>query len=294
MGASIAGNPETLPITISGGQLSPVAWRSPVASAQVKGALLLAGVTGRVPVTIIEPVRSRDHTERLLESFGFRCTSLDTTVTFEPTGRVLPFDLQVPGDPSSAAFLVAAAVLGRSGSVQLGRIGLNSTRTGFLRVLQRMGAHVDRQNEHFMGGEPVGDLIASAGPLRATTVTADEVPSLVDEVPILACLAARAEGESRFHGLSELRVKESDRLSLLVENLRGVGVQASADGDDLIVVGTDRTLSGAVRTCGDHRIAMAFAVLACGQQLVIDDPHCADVSFPGFAAALAAVEREVR
>jgi 3-phosphoshikimate 1-carboxyvinyltransferase len=157
-----------------------------------------------------------------------------------------------------------------------------------------MGAHVDRQNEHFMGGEPVGDLIASAGPLRATTVTADEVPSLVDEVPILACLAARAEGESRFHGLSELRVKESDRLSLLVENLRGVGVQASADGDDLIVVGTDRTLSGAVRTCGDHRIAMAFAVLACGQQLVIDDPHCADVSFPGFAAALAAVEREVR
>jgi 3-phosphoshikimate 1-carboxyvinyltransferase len=293
MGARFPGNPASLPLTIIGGSLAPLEWHSPVASAQVKGALLLAGVTAGVAVTVSEPTQSRDHTERMLAAFGFRITIDGTTIRFEPTGRVTPFEFTVPGDPSSAAFLAAAAILGRSGAVRIAGIGLNPTRTGFLRVLARMGRPIAEEGVQESGGEPVGDLVVQAGPLRATTVLASEVPALIDEVPILACLAARAEGESRFEGLAELRVKESDRLALLAENLRALGVEASVSGDDLTVVGTDRPLAGRVRTDGDHRIAMAFAVLGAGQPVVIDDPGCADVSFPGFAAAVEAVHQEV-
>lgn len=293
MGARFPGEPETLPLTIIGGALSGLEWHSPVASAQVKGALLLAGVTGGVPVSITEPFRSRDHTERMLAEFGYGITIDGATVRFEPSGRITPFELAVPGDPSSAAFLVAAALLGRSGSVRIAGVGLNPTRTGFLHVLRRMGARVTEEGAHLSGGEPIGDLIAESSSLRATTVAAEEVASLVDEVPILACLAARAEGESRFLGLGELRVKESDRLALLVENLRGIGVEASVSGDDLTVVGTDRPLAGPVRTAADHRIAMAFAVLGHGQEVVIDDQECVAVSFPGFDAALVSVCEEV-
>jgi 3-phosphoshikimate 1-carboxyvinyltransferase len=293
MGARFPSDRASLPLTIIGGQLSGLEWTSPVASAQVKGAVLLAGVTGEVPVVISEPIRSRDHTERILASFGYHVAIEGCTVRFEPTGHVIPFDWQVPGDPSSAAFLVAAALLGREGAVRIAGVGLNPTRTGFLQVLERMGAPVSRESVREIGGEPVGDLIVSPCLLRPTTVHADEIPSLVDEVPVLACLAARAEGESRFLGLAELRVKESDRLALLVENLRSVGVEATADGDDLTVIGTDRPLSGPVRTAGDHRIAMAFTILGIGQDLVVDDPDCAAVSFPGFEIALAAIQREV-
>jgi 3-phosphoshikimate 1-carboxyvinyltransferase len=293
MGASFPGDPTHLPLTIVGGRLKGLEWDSPVASAQVKGALLLAGVTAGVPVSILEPIRSRDHTERILASFGYQLTLAETAVHFEPTGGVAPREWVIPGDPSSAAFLVAAGLLGRQGAVRIAGVGLNPTRTGFLRVLERMGARVAAEDVRTTAGEPVGDLIASAGKLVATNVGPEEIPSLVDEVPILACLAARAEGESRFCGLSELRVKESDRLALLVENLVAIGVEASAHGDDLIVVGTDRPLRGPVRTAGDHRIAMAFAVLGHDRDLVIDDPGCAAVSFPGFASALAAVKREV-
>lgn len=293
MGAKFPGNPATLPITIIGGGLKSLEWHSPVASAQVKGALLLAGVTAGVPVTVSEPVRSRDHSERMLASFGYRIVVDRTQVRMEPTGRVVPFDLTVPGDPSSAAFLVGAALLGRQGTVRIAGVGLNSTRTGFLRVLERMGARVTLEDLSEMAGEPIGTILATAGPLRAAAIDALEVPSLVDEVPMLACLAARAEGESHFAGLSELRVKESDRLALIAENLRAIGVSASVSGDDLTVVGTDRPLAGRVRTAGDHRIAMAFGVLGWGQAVVIDDPACADVSFPGFHSALAAIAREV-
>jgi 3-phosphoshikimate 1-carboxyvinyltransferase len=293
MGARFPGNPSTLPLTIIGGRLQGLEWESPVSSAQVKGALLFAGVAAGVPMTITEPVQSRDHTERILESFGYWVTITGTTIRFEPTGQVVPMEWVIPGDPSSAAFLVASALLGRSGTVRIGGVGLNPTRTGFLRVLERMGASITRENVRTVAGEPVGDLVASPARLSGTSVSPSEIPSLVDEVPILACLAARAEGESRFLGLSELRVKESDRLALLVENLTSIGVDASADGDDLTVRGTDRQLGGAVRTAGDHRIAMAFAVLGRGQAVVVDDPACAAVSFPGFDEALAAIEREV-
>ena len=293
MGAQFPGDPATLPLGIIGGGLSALEWQSPVASAQVKGALLLAGVTGGVAVTVSEPVRSRDHTERMLASFGYTIVADQLHVRMEPTGLVVPFDLTVPGDPSSAAFLVGAALLGRQGTVRIAGVGLNPTRTGFLRVLERMGAQVTQHDPQEMAGEPTGTLVATAGGLQGATIDPTEVPSLIDEVPILACLAARATGESRFAGLGELRVKESDRLALIGENLRAVGVSAEVSGDTLTVVGTDRPLAGRVRTDGDHRIAMAFSVLGLGQAVEIDDPDCADVSFPGFAAALNNIARDV-
>lgn len=292
MGAVFPGDPATLPLSIIGGSLRPLEWHSPVASAQIKSAILLAGVTGEVPVTIVEPFPSRDHTERMLAAAGYRIETAGGAVRFEPTGELAPFEITIPGDPSSAAFLVAAALLGRGGSVRIAGVGLNPTRTGFLEVLRRMGARIHQDGLSEQSGEPMGDLVVEPGALRATTVVAAEVPSLIDEVPVLACLAARAEGESRFLGLAELRVKESDRLQLLATNLRAIGVVAEVSGDDLIVMGSDRPLQGRVITDGDHRIAMAFAVLGRGNRLTIDDPECAAVSFPGFAESLAAIEEE--
>jgi 3-phosphoshikimate 1-carboxyvinyltransferase len=295
MGARIEdlGAPGCLPLAVRGGQLRGLEYDLPVASAQVKSALLLAGLAGGVEVRWREPGgRSRDHTERMLRAAGFTITEEDDGWRrFHPDGRLAPFELQVPGDPSSAAFLVGAALLAESGELRVTGVGLNPTRTGFLRVLARMGGPVGRESERDEFGEPVGDLVARPAPLRATAVGPDEVPGLIDEVPLLAAVAARAEGTTRFHGVGELRVKESDRLALLAENLRAVGVEAEAAGESLSVTGTDRPPRGKVRTAGDHRIAMAFAVLgtAPGAAIRVDDLACAGVSFPGFARALRSV-----
>jgi 3-phosphoshikimate 1-carboxyvinyltransferase len=278
-----------LPLTIRGGTLRPLRYELPVASAQIKSALLFAGLTGGVKVEIREPHgRSRDHTERLLRAFGYPVTERDGWIGFEPGGRVEPFDLQVPGDPSSAAFLVGAAILAGGGELRIARVGVNPTRTGFLAVLERMGADIRIEDvaEHF--GEPVADLVARPAQLRATEVRATEVPALIDEIPLLAALASRAQGTTVFRGVGELRVKESDRLSLIAENLRAVGGRAEVAGDDLTVEGVEAPPRGAVRSAGDHRIAMAFAVLGTveGARIRVDDMACAAVSFPRFTQAL--------
>lgn len=291
MGADIEpAGADRLPLTVRGGRLHAVCWDLPVASAQLKSALLLAGVTGRVPVDIGQAAgRSRDHTERLLRRFGYRVAEAGDRIRFEPSGRLEPFDLAVPGDPSSAAFLAGAAVLAESGELRIADVCLNPTRLGFVDVIRRMGGRISVDPRGDRGGEPVGDLIVEAGALRAADLLPGEVPSLVDEVPLLAILAARAVGESHFPGLGELRVKESDRLASLAANLRAVGVEATVEGDDLRVLGSSRPPAGRVTTGGDHRIAMAFLVLgtAPGARIGVDDPGCAAVSFPGFPAALA-------
>lgn len=282
-----------LPLTIHGGRLRPLRYQLPVSSAQIKSALLLAGALGGVEVAVREPDgRSRDHTERLLRWFGYGVTDgPDGWIHLTPGGRIEPFDLQVPGDPSSAAFLVGAAVLAEGGELRVVGVGVNPTRTGFLRVLARMGAQVALEDPRDEGGEPVADLRCAPASLRATTVEAAEIPSLIDEIPLLAVLAARARGTTTFHDVGELRVKESDRLALIAENLRGVGLRAEARGDDLVVEGSAAVPRGRVRTAGDHRLAMAFAVLGTvpGAAIRIDDARCADVSFPGFAAALRSI-----
>jgi 3-phosphoshikimate 1-carboxyvinyltransferase len=285
--------PDRLPLTIRGGRLRPLEWRLPVSSAQIKGCLLFAGVAGKQPVALLEPNgRSRDHTERLLRAFGYSVQE-DAAgwIRFAASGRLVPFDLEVPGDPSSAAFLVGAALLAEQGALRIRGVGLNPTRTGYLRVLERMGAGIAAETTGERCGEPVGDLIVRPSSLSATTVGAGEVPGLIDEIPLLAIVAARAAGVTTFHAVGELRVKESDRLGLLAENLRAVGIAATAQADTLTVEGSDRPPRGRVRTEADHRIAMAFAVLGTveGARVRVDDMACAAVSFPGFERTLDAV-----
>ncbi len=281
-----------LPVTVHGGALAPLRWELPVSSAQLKSALLLAGVTGGVAVLVREPAgRSRDHTERMLRHFGFAIEDDGDWIRFEPTGRLEAADWLVPGDPSSAAFLVGAGLLAEGGSLRLRDIGLNPTRTGFLRVLTRMGAHIAVEDLRDAGGEPVGDLLVAPSPLRATEVAPAEVPGLIDEVPLLSVLASRAEGTTIFHEVGELRVKESDRLALLAANLRALGTRAEAHGNALWVEGSARPPVGRVVTAGDHRLAMAFAVLGTlpGARVRVDNPGSAAVSFPGFHASLRAL-----
>ena len=283
-----------LPVTVHGGSLRPLRYEMPVSSAQIKSSLMLAGLAGAVNVDLREPAgRSRDHTERLLRAFGYGVEETDGWIGFRPTGRLEPFDLQVPGDPSSAAFLVGAAVLAESGVLRIAGVGVNPTRTWFLDVLRRMGATVAVEEETIHVGEPVADLVVRPAALQATEVAAGEIPGLIDEIPLLAVLASRAPGTTVFRQVGELRVKESDRLGLIAANLRAVGAIAEASGDDLHVTGGAAPPRGAVRTAGDHRLAMAFAVLGTlpGARLRIDDMACAAVSFPDFPATLRAAGR---
>ena len=283
-----------LPLTVRGAALRPLRYEMPVSSAQIKSSLLLAGLAGRVEVELREPHgRSRDHTERLLRAFGYQLDERDGWIAFRPTGRVEPFDLQVPGDPSSAAFLAGAAVLAEGGELRIAGVGVNPTRTGFFDVLRRMGARVAVADESAHFGEPVADLVLGPALLEATEVAAQEIPGLIDEIPMLAVLASRARGTTVFRQVGELRVKESDRLGLIAANLRAVGAAAEVRGDDLYVTGGDAPPRGGVRTAADHRLAMAFAVLGTlpGAKVRIDDLACAAVSFPDFPATLRAVGR---
>jgi 3-phosphoshikimate 1-carboxyvinyltransferase len=274
-----------LPLEIRGGRLRGLVYSSPVASAQVKSALLLAGLTGGVPVTIREPYRSRDHTERLFVHLGLGIREHDSVISYQPSAvSVRPFEMSVAGDTSSAAFLVAVAVLAEQGEVLIENVGVNPTRTGYLVVLERMGAHVERVNLRDEGGEPVADLIARPASLTATEISAAEIPTLVDEVPVLAVLASRARGETVFREVGELRVKESNRLELVAANLRAVGVRAAARGNDLHVEGTERPPRGKVETAADHRLAMAFAVLGTvpGADVRLSERRSVAISYPNF------------
>lgn len=283
-----------LPLTVRGGPLRALRYQLPVSSAQIKSALLLAGVMGGVEVGLQEPHgRSRDHTERMLRALGYDVAEREGWIELRPGRRIRRFDLRVPGDPSSAAFLVGAAVLAEGGELRIAEVGVNPTRVGFLDVLRRMGASVELGPAADQLGEPVADLVARPATLRGTQVGAGEIPGLIDEIPLLAVLASRAEGPSVFRQVGELRVKESDRLGLIAENLRAVGARAEVQGDDLLVEGGERPPRGEVRTAGDHRLAMAFAVLGTvpGAAVRVDDLACAAVSFPRFPETLRAAAR---
>jgi len=280
---------DSLPLTIRGGELRDFTYTSPVASAQIKSALLLAGLVGGVSVRIREPYLSRDHTERLLVHLGLGLSYHDGAISFQPSAvRPPAFRLSVPGDASSAAFLVAAAVLAEGGELLVENVGVNPTRTGFLVALGRMGARVERLNLRDEGGEPVADLLVRPAALVGTEVTAAEVPTLVDEVPILAALASRAAGETVFREVGELRVKESNRLELVAANLRALGVAAEVRGEDLFVRGTDQPPRGRVDTARDHRLAMAFAVLGTvpGAEVRLSERASVAISYPTFFADL--------
>jgi len=283
------GEPGRLPAEIHGTGLRSIEHRSARASAQVKSAVLLAGLSAGMPVAVTEPVLSRDHSERLLAALGVpvRTRAIEDGWRVELgafAGPLPPLDLRVPGDPSSAAFLVALALIADHANLRIRHVCVNPTRIGFLPILARMGATVELEAQALEHGEPVADLVVRACSLRGTEIRAPEIPAAIDEIPVLAALAARAQGTTTITGADELRVKESDRIAAVVSNLRAIGVEAEELPDGLVVAGTDRPLAGKVVTRGDHRIAMAFGVLAARPEnrIRIDDPGCVEVSFPGF------------
>ena len=271
--------------------LQEIDWSTPVASAQVKSSILLAGLTGGASALITEPEQSRDHTERIFRQVGVSTESRAVADGWRvemhnPPNRISELDFCVPGDVSSAAFLLASAVLGgTAASLDIVGVGLNPTRTAFLEVLERMGAEItvetDADDENL---EARGTVSASLSSLTGTHVGAAEVPRMIDELPLVAVLGARAQGETSIRGAQELRAKESDRIDAVVRNLRVLGVDVEEHEDGLIVLGSDRPLKGRVEAFDDHRIAMAFGVLgaAPGNDIEVDDPHASGVSFPGF------------
>ena len=278
---------EHLPMVVTGGRLRPIEFESPTASAQVKSAILFAGLVGRVRVTVREPVRSRDHTERMLAALGIDVRSLGLEASLEPASELAPFQLDVPADPSSAAFFAALAAAGGvrgGGALELTDVALNPTRLGFFRVLRDMGADVAWDVHREECGEPVGTITVAPRGLRGVEVRGEQVPAMIDELPMLACLGALADGVTEIRGASELRVKESDRIAAVVQNLRVVGADADELPDGLRVRGGAKSLGGAVQAHSDHRLAMAFGVLGAlsGNAIGVDEPDCVSVSYPGF------------
>ncbi|MGZ4109182.1 MAG: 3-phosphoshikimate 1-carboxyvinyltransferase [Actinomycetota bacterium] len=286
MGATVETTDGHAPVTVRGGPLRGISYRTPVPSAQLKSAILLAGCDADGLTEVIEPAATRDHTERALEALGAPIERSPNRVVVSRFQHDA-FVAAVPGDVSSAAFLAGAAAV-TGGDIEIVDVGLNPSRTRFLEVLRRMGVEVETVERRTELGEPVGDLVVR-GPsrLRATSVTADELPLVIDEVPLLAAVAAHASGDTWFVGAGELRVKESDRLTGTVSALRALGSHAGVEGEDLVVAGGG-VRGGTATSAGDHRMAMAIAVagLAAEGDVVIDDADAADVSFPGFADAL--------
>lgn len=285
MGAGIETTDGRLPLGLQGRPLRGITYELPVASAQVKSCVLLAGLYATGETTVVEPVATRDHTERLLELAGARVVRRPTSVTVEAGGALNLERVEIPGDVSSAApFLVAAAIVPGS-SVTVHGVGLNPRRTGLLDVLERMGARIAIYNRRPIGGEPAGDVEVRASDLVGATIGADEVPSLIDELPILAVAASHARGETIVSGAEELRAKESNRIEAVVEELRRVGGHIRATRDGFRIKGVPARLRGGViDSRGDHRLAMLGAVVgvASREGVELRGADAADVSFPGF------------
>jgi 3-phosphoshikimate 1-carboxyvinyltransferase len=273
-----------LPMTVHGVTLRSIDWDTKSASAQVKSAILLAGLVSQVEVRVTESSRSRDHTERMLRSMGVDVESDRNQVCLRPTRRLAPLDLAVPADPSSAAFFVALASLAGSGELQLDDVCLNPTRIGFISAIKRMGGDIRVTARATEGGEETGTITVHPAPLGDLRITGADVPSLIDELPLLACVAAAAGVELEVTGAAELRVKESDRISVVVRNLRAVGAKAEELPDGLRVLPGPHEFAGRVDPQGDHRIAMAFAVLSAvsGNRIQIMNPEVVAVSYPRF------------
>jgi 3-phosphoshikimate 1-carboxyvinyltransferase len=273
-----------LPMTVHGVELRSIDWDTKSASAQVKSAILLAGLVSQVEVRVTETSRSRDHTERMLRSMGVDVESDRNQVCLRPARRLTPLDLAVAADPSSAAFFVALATLADAGELQLDDVCLNPTRIGFINAIKRMGGDIRVTARATEGGEETGTLSVYPASLADLRITAADVPSLIDELPLLACVAAAAGVELEVTGAAELRVKESDRISVVVRNLRAVGARAEELPDGLRVLPGPRAFAGTVDPVGDHRIAMAFGILsaASGNRIQISNREVVAVSYPGF------------
>ena len=285
-----------LPLAVAGAKSPlPIEYRLPVPSAQVKSAVLLAGLNTPGETSVVEPQPTRDHTERMLRHFGAQVSvepiaagGRRIAVTGQPELSAAP--IAVPGDPSSAAFPLVAALIVPGSEVTIAGVGVNPLRTGLLESLAEMGADIDFRNRREEGGEPVADLVARAGDLKGADIPPERAPTMIDEYPVLAVAAACARGKTVMRGLAELRVKESDRLAGIAEGLAACGVRVAVEGDDLVVEGAGRPPRGGARIAArlDHRIAMAFLVLglAAREPVAVDDASPIATSFPNFLALM--------
>ncbi|WP_421621563.1 3-phosphoshikimate 1-carboxyvinyltransferase [Alkalilimnicola ehrlichii] len=286
MGAVIeSGQGGTAPLTVRGGQpLHGIDYELPVASAQVKSALLLAGLYARGRTCVTEPAPTRDHTERMLAGFGYPVQQEGRRVCIEGGGRLRGGEIEVPADISSAAFFLVGASIAEGSDITLEHVGMNPTRTGVVEILRLMGADIQVLNEREVGGEPVADLRVRSAPLKGIAIPEALVPLAIDEFPVLFIAAACAEGETLLTGAEELRVKESDRIAVMAKGLTSLGVTAEPQPDGMRIVGQPDWSGGRVHSHGDHRIAMAFTMAATRAREPIEIEDCANVntSFPGF------------
>ncbi|MFB6286736.1 MAG: 3-phosphoshikimate 1-carboxyvinyltransferase [Candidatus Bipolaricaulia bacterium] len=285
MGVRVHSNDGCAPLVVHGGEPQGMRYELPVASAQVKSCLLLAGLYADDATTVVEPEPTRDHTERMLRAMGADIGHEDDAVTLRGCRELDPLELSVPGDLSSAAFFLAAASVVPDGELTLRHIGVNPTRTGILDVLRSMGAPIEVLNEREQGHEPIADLqVDSASALRGTEIDGSLVPRLIDEIPLLAVLATQAAGCTVIRDAAELRHKETDRIHAVAENLRHMGADLDERHDGLVIEGPQRLRGAHVASFRDHRIAMAFAIasLVADGPTTIDGADWTDVSFPSF------------
>ncbi|WP_040287263.1 3-phosphoshikimate 1-carboxyvinyltransferase [Sporosarcina koreensis] len=286
MGAAFdyEGGGGTLPLTVEGRQLQGIQYEMPVASAQVKSAILLAGVSAAGTTTVKEKTVSRDHTERMLEQFGAAVIAEDGNVAIEGGQRLTAASVKVPGDISSAAFFMCAAAMVPGSSVTFRGVGLNPTRTGIIDVLTGMGADVVQSPDPEAAGEPYGDITVRAGRLEAVEIGGDLIPRLIDELPVIALLATQAEGTTVIRDAGELRVKETDRIEAVCTELRKLGADIEPTPDGMIIKGPAKLKGAVLSSNGDHRLGMmaAIAALAADGPVSIEDAGCIDVSYPGF------------
>ncbi len=287
MGAFISarGGDRYPPIAIRGGGLKAVNYQMPIASAQVKSCLILAGLYADGTTIITEPQKSRDHTERMLAAMGADLKVQGLSVSIKGGSKLHAADVTVPADFSSAAFFIAGALVVPGSEIVIKGVGMNPTRTGLLRVLRDMGADLKLENERDVSGEPVADIICSTSKgLKAVSIAAEIVPSLIDEFPILCIIASQADGVTEIRGAKELRVKESDRIRAMATELAKLGVEVQEYPDGIDIKGGAELKGGVVESYGDHRIAMSFSIAAliAQEKVSINNASCVDISFPGF------------
>ena len=284
MGADIKSNEGFAPLTITGSSLHGTEYNSPVASAQVKSSILLAGLYADSPTTVTEPAKSRDHTELMLKKLGASLNIDKYSVTVNPCKELFASDIDVPSDISSAAFFMAAAILVPNSELILENVGINPTRDGIIRVLKDMGANIEiiNSNDEF---EPVADIKVSYSKLHSTTISGDIIPTLIDELPLLAAVASMAEGKTVIKDAAELKVKESNRIKVMCDELSKLGVDVVETEDGMEINGTNKLLGNiTINTNDDHRIAMTFAILGLISEgeIKLDNKNCVEISYPGF------------
>lgn len=284
MGAYIESDDGYPPLHIRGGSLRPITYKLPIASAQVKSAILFAGLYCNGWTSIIEPEKSRDHTERMLKSAGVEVDIKDLEVSVKGVAKLNPLDITVPADFSSSAFFMVAGSIVPQSEILIRQTGINPTRTGLIDIMRMMGAHIELMNISEVSGEPIADIYVRYSKLKGLEISGDMIVRAIDEFPIICVAASTAEGTTRITGAGELRVKESDRISTMATELRKMGVMVEELEDGLVIEGREKLRAGIIHSHGDHRVAMAMAIagLVADGVTIIEDTECIDTSFPNF------------